>query len=269
MQPSRRPKDGRYGENPNRLQHYYQYQVVLKPAPPDILELYLGSLEALGFDLKAQRRALRRGRLGEPDARRLGPGLGSLAERHGGHAVHLLPAGRRHRLQADHRRDHLRPRAPGDVPAGRGERLRPGVDRVAEGADAPPHLPRRLPPERGRADRPTTSSTATSSSLLAPFGDHEAAAQAPDGSEARAARPTSRCSRRRTPSTCSMRAARSPSPSAPAYIGRIRNLARAVAQSYYESRERLGFPMLAPEGRVIARAAAGRALRRGAAAARR
>ena len=52
VQPSRRPKDGRYGENPNRLQHYYQYQVILKPAPPDILELYLGSLEALGFDLK-------------------------------------------------------------------------------------------------------------------------------------------------------------------------------------------------------------------------
>jgi glycyl-tRNA synthetase alpha chain len=53
VQPSRRPKDGRYGENPNRLQQYYQYQVVLKPAPADILELYLGSLETLGFDLKA------------------------------------------------------------------------------------------------------------------------------------------------------------------------------------------------------------------------
>ncbi len=53
VQPSRRPKDGRYGDNPNRLQHYYQFQVVLKPAPEDILELYLGSLEALGFDLKA------------------------------------------------------------------------------------------------------------------------------------------------------------------------------------------------------------------------
>ena len=52
MQPSRRPKDGRYGENPNRMQHYYQYQVVLKPSPPDILDLYLGSLEALGLDLK-------------------------------------------------------------------------------------------------------------------------------------------------------------------------------------------------------------------------
>jgi glycyl-tRNA synthetase alpha chain len=52
VQPSRRPKDGRYGQNPNRLQHYYQYQVVLKPAPDDILDLYLGSMEALGFDLR-------------------------------------------------------------------------------------------------------------------------------------------------------------------------------------------------------------------------
>jgi glycyl-tRNA synthetase alpha chain len=50
VQPSRRPKDGRYGDNPNRLQHYYQYQVVLKPSPPNILELYLGSLRALGVD---------------------------------------------------------------------------------------------------------------------------------------------------------------------------------------------------------------------------
>lgn len=51
VQPSRRPTDGRYGENPNRLQHYYQYQVVLKPSPDNIQELYLGSLRYLGFDL--------------------------------------------------------------------------------------------------------------------------------------------------------------------------------------------------------------------------
>jgi glycyl-tRNA synthetase alpha chain len=49
VQPSRRPKDGRYGDNPNRLQHYYQYQVVMKPSPPDIQDLYLGSLEHLGI----------------------------------------------------------------------------------------------------------------------------------------------------------------------------------------------------------------------------
>jgi glycyl-tRNA synthetase alpha chain len=50
VQPSRRPTDGRYGENPNRLQHYYQFQVVLKPSPDNIQELYLGSLKALGID---------------------------------------------------------------------------------------------------------------------------------------------------------------------------------------------------------------------------
>src|SRR5262249_33466712 len=50
VQPSRRPKDGRYGENPNRLQHYYQFQVILKPNPPDIQDLYLASLEAIGID---------------------------------------------------------------------------------------------------------------------------------------------------------------------------------------------------------------------------
>lgn len=51
VQPSRRPSDGRYGENPNRLQHYYQYQVILKPSPDDIIDMYLGSLEAIGIDL--------------------------------------------------------------------------------------------------------------------------------------------------------------------------------------------------------------------------
>jgi glycyl-tRNA synthetase alpha chain len=50
VQPSRRPKDGRYGENPNRLQHYYQLQVIMKPSPPDILDLYLASLDAIGID---------------------------------------------------------------------------------------------------------------------------------------------------------------------------------------------------------------------------
>jgi glycyl-tRNA synthetase alpha chain len=51
VQPSRRPTDGRYGENPNRLQHYYQFQVLMKPSPPNIQDLYLESLKALGFDL--------------------------------------------------------------------------------------------------------------------------------------------------------------------------------------------------------------------------
>lgn len=50
VQPSRRPTDGRYGDNPNRLQHYYQYQVIIKPSPPDLQALYLGSLAAIGLD---------------------------------------------------------------------------------------------------------------------------------------------------------------------------------------------------------------------------
>ena len=50
VQPSRRPTDGRYGQNPNRLQHYYQFQVIIKPSPPDLQDLYLGSLAAIGLD---------------------------------------------------------------------------------------------------------------------------------------------------------------------------------------------------------------------------
>ena len=53
VQPSRRPTDGRYGENPNRLQHYYQFQVILKPSPDDLQDLYLKSLEAIGIDSRA------------------------------------------------------------------------------------------------------------------------------------------------------------------------------------------------------------------------
>jgi len=52
VQPSRRPKDGRYGENPNRLQHYYQFQVIMKPSPDNIIDLYLASLDAIGIDTK-------------------------------------------------------------------------------------------------------------------------------------------------------------------------------------------------------------------------
>jgi glycyl-tRNA synthetase alpha chain len=53
VEPSRRPTDGRYGENPNRLQHYYQYQVILKPSPDDVIDRYLTSLSYLGIDLQA------------------------------------------------------------------------------------------------------------------------------------------------------------------------------------------------------------------------
>ena len=129
VQPSRRPTDGRYGENPNRLQHYYQYQVIMKPRPADAQELCLGSYRATRHRPAAARHPLRRGRLGEPDAGRLGPGLGGLVRRHGGGAVHLFPAGRRHRVTLPRCRDDLRARAAGDVRAGRRERVRSRLQR--------------------------------------------------------------------------------------------------------------------------------------------
>ena len=81
VEPSIRPTDGRYGENPYRFQHYFQYQVFLKPSPDDVLDLYYGSLASLGIDLTAARRPPRRGRLGAADTRRLGTRLGGLDRR--------------------------------------------------------------------------------------------------------------------------------------------------------------------------------------------
>ncbi len=149
VQPSRRPTDGRYGENPMRLQHYYQFQAILKPSPPDILERYLGSLEAIGIDTSPARHPLRRGRLGEPDARRLGPRLGSVVRRLGGQPVHLFPAGRRHRGRAGVGRDHLRAGTAGHVPVRQEVGLRPAVQphRLRGAAE----LRRRLPAERAGA----------------------------------------------------------------------------------------------------------------------
>ena len=97
VQPSRRPTDGRYGENPNRLYKHMQLQVILKPAPADVVELYLRSLEEIGIDLAKARLQAGRGQLGVPDARRVGSGMAGHAGRPGGDAVHLLPAVRRPR----------------------------------------------------------------------------------------------------------------------------------------------------------------------------
>ena len=94
VQPSRRPTDGRYGENPNRFQHYYQFQVILKPSPENIQELYLQSLYELGIDPKNHDI-----RFVEDDweSPTLGAwGLGWEVWWHGSLAIHLFSAGRRH-----------------------------------------------------------------------------------------------------------------------------------------------------------------------------
>ncbi len=119
VQPSRRPADGRYGDNPFRLGKHHQFQVILKPSPPDIQRLYIRSLEAMGIDLTGPRPALRGRQLGGADARRLGRRLAGDARRHGDHAVHLFPAGGRPRARADLGRDYLRPRAHHHVPRAR------------------------------------------------------------------------------------------------------------------------------------------------------
>ena len=76
VQPSRRPADGRYGENPNRLYKHHQFQVILKPAPADVQDLYLGSLRRARHRSRRPRRALRGGQLGVADARAPGASAG-------------------------------------------------------------------------------------------------------------------------------------------------------------------------------------------------
>jgi glycyl-tRNA synthetase alpha chain len=129
VQPSRRPSDGRYGENPNRLQHYYQYQVILKPSPRDPQALLMDSYKALGLDPALHDIRFVEDDWESPTLGAWGPGLGSLVRRHGGDAVHLFPAGRRHRLRGAVLRADLRPRTAGHVHPGRGERVRPALQR--------------------------------------------------------------------------------------------------------------------------------------------
>ncbi len=111
VEPSRRPTDGRYGENPNRLQHYYQYQVIIKPAPLEHHRPLPPEPRRPRHRTRGPRYPLRGGRLGITYSGGLGPGVGGLARRNGSHPVHLLPAGRRHRHGPCPRRDNLRNRA--------------------------------------------------------------------------------------------------------------------------------------------------------------
>jgi len=257
VQPSRRPKDGRHGENPNRLQHYYQFQVVLKPAPAGILDLYLGSLQALGLDL--QRNDIR---FVEDDWENptLGAwGLGWEVWLNGMEVTQLTYFQQVGGIDC-------RP-VTGEITYGL-ERLAmylQGVDRVydltwTEGdarlSYGDVYLQNEVEQSRYNFEH------SDADFLFTAFGAHEKQARHLIGQQLALPAYEQVLKAAHSFNLLDARGAISVTERA-AYVARIRNLARAVAQSYYESRERLGFPMAprawveqiqmtnGPQGRLI------------------
>ncbi len=239
VQPSRRPKDGRYGNNPNRLQHYYQYQVVLKPAPSNILELYLGSLEALGFDLKVNDVRFVEDDWENPT---LGAwGLGWEVWLNGMEVTQFTYFQQVGGIDC-------RP-ITGEITYGL-ERLAmylQGVDNVYDltwtvGADGKRISYGDVYLQNEQEQSAYNFEHSDVEFLLGAFGSHEK--QAKHLIESQLALPAYEqvLKAAHTFNLLDARGAISVTERA-AYIGRIRNLARAVAASYLASRERLGFPM--------------------------
>ena len=98
VQPSRRPTDGRYGENPNRLQHYYQYQVIMKPSPNNIKNIYLKSLAAIGIDVKKHDIRFVEDDWESPTLESFRLRLGSLVRWYGDNTIHLFSTNDRNRM---------------------------------------------------------------------------------------------------------------------------------------------------------------------------
>ena len=244
VQPSRRPKDGRYGENPNRLQHYYQYQVVLKPSPPNILDLYLGSLAEIGIDPK-----LNDVRFVEDDWENptLGAwGLGWEVWLNGMEVTQFTYFQQVGGIEC-------KP-ITGEITYGL-ERLamyQQGVNNVydlvwttREENGVTKTLTYGDVYHQNEVEQSTYNfEHSDAATLLRHFNDYEAGAKRL--MEATLALPAYEqvLKAAHTFNLLDARGAISVTERA-AYIGRIRNLARSVAQAYYESRERLGFPMLA------------------------
>jgi glycyl-tRNA synthetase alpha chain len=243
VQPSRRPKDGRYGENPNRMQHYYQYQVVLKPSPPDILQLYLGSLEALGFDLKKNDVRFVEDNWENPT---LGAwGLGWEVWMNGMEITQFTYFQQVGGIECQP--------ITGEITY--------GIERLAmylQGCENVFDLVWTTWQERGIERRLTYGDVfhqneveqsrynfehSDADKLLGLFSLFEGEAQRLMAVQLALPAYEMVLKAAHTFNLLDARGAISVTERA-AYIGRIRNLARAVAQSYYESRERLGFPML-------------------------
>ena len=235
VQPSRRPKDGRYGENPNRMQHYYQFQVGLKPSPPDILDLYLGSLEAVGFDLKANDVRFVEDDWENPT---LGAwGLGWEVWMNGMEITQFTYFQQVGGLDC-------KP-ITGEITYGL-ERLAmylQGVENVYDLVWTPGITYRDVYHQNEVEQSAYNFEHSDPKALFAHFGDYERMAK--HLMEAQLALPAYEqvLKAAHAFNLLDARGAISVTERA-AYIGRIRNLAKAVAQSYYESRERLGFPML-------------------------
>jgi len=240
VQPSRRPKDGRYGENPNRLQHYYQFQVVLKPAPLDILDLYIGSLRALGID--PQQHDIR---FVEDDWENptLGAwGLGWEVWLNGMEVTQFTYFQQVGGLDCNP--------TMGEITYGL-ERLAmylQGVESVYDlvwtrGPDGTPVYYRDVFHQNEVEQSTYNFEIASTAMLFAHFNDYEA--EAKRLIEVPLALPAYETTLKaaHTFNLLDARGAVSVTERA-TYIGRIRTLSRAVAQAYYDARERLGFPML-------------------------
>jgi len=235
VQPSRRPKDGRYGENPNRLQHYYQYQVVMKPSPEDFQDIYLGSLKALGINPRKNDI-----RFVEDDweSPTLGAsGLGWEVWLNGMEITQFTYFQQAGGLEC-------KP-VLGELTYGL-ERLAmylQGKERVFDlvWVDGVTYGDVYLQNEREQSKY--NFELANTEMLFQHFGQFEL--EAKRLTEARLVLPAYemvlKCSH--TFNLLDARGAISVTERA-AYIGRVRALARLVAQAYYESREKLGFPML-------------------------
>ena len=129
VQPSRRPADGRYGENPNRLQHYYQYQVILKPNPDNLQDLYLGSLAAIGIDPLLHDIRFVEDDWENPTVGAWGLGWEVWCDGMEVTQYTYFQQVGGFDMQAGGGRADLWPGAPGHVPAGRRQRVRPAVQR--------------------------------------------------------------------------------------------------------------------------------------------
>jgi len=237
VQPCRRPKDGRYGDNPNRLQHYYQYQVVMKPSPADFQDIYLGSLKALGIDFRKNDI-----RFVEDDweSPTLGAsGLGWEVWLNGMEITQFT---------------YFQQAGGLECKPVLGE-LTYGLERLAmylQGKESVFDLVwvdgvtyRDVYHQNEVEQSRYNFELANTDMLIRHFGEFES--EAKRLIEAKCVLPAyemvMKCSH--AFNLLDARGAISVTERA-AYIGRVRNLARAVAQAYYESREQLGFPMVKP-----------------------